>query len=76
MDKTSGLYRRMILIELNTKVTQPDPLFMNKLTDADMEYFLFKAVDGVKLAIEEGRFRITQSEQKLLQIFKRRQSAL
>ena len=76
MDKTSGLYRRMILIELNHKVSKPDPLFMNKITDLDMEYFLFKAVSGIKLAIEEGRFRITQSEQELLEIFKRRQSPL
>ena len=76
MDKTSGLYRRMVLIELNKKVLKPDPLFMNKVTDADMEYFLFKAVEGIKLAIEEGRFRITHSEDQLLNLFKRRQSPL
>ena len=76
MDKTSGLYRRMILIELNNKVKNPDPQFMDKITDADMQYFLFKAVEGIKLAIEEGRFRITQSEMHLLELFKRRQSPL
>lgn len=76
MDKTSGLYRRMVLIELNHKVKTPDPLFMNKVTEPDMEYFLFKAVEGIKLAIEEGHFRVTQSEQELLKIFKRRQSPL
>jgi putative DNA primase/helicase len=76
MDKTTGLYRRMILISLNHKVKSPDPLFMNKVTDTDMEYFLYKAVQGVKTAIEEGGFRITQSEQQLLDLFKRRQSPL
>lgn len=76
MDKTTGLYRRMILIELNHKIEKPDPLFMNKVTDSDMEYFLFKAVNGIKTAIDEGRFRITQSEQQLLEKFKRRQSPL
>ena len=76
MDKTSGLYRRMILIELNHKVSKPDPLFMNKVTESDMEYFLFKAAEGIKLAIEEGRFRMAQSEQQLLKIFKRSQSPL
>ena len=76
MDKTSGLYRRMVLIELNHKVEKPDPLFMNKITDADMEYFLFKAVEGIMIALEEGRFRITQSEQQLLLLFKRRQNPL
>lgn len=76
MDKTTGLYRRMVLIELNNKVAKPDPLFMNKVTETDMEYFLFKAVEGIKMAIEEGHFRVTQSEQELLKIFKRRQSPL
>ena len=76
MDKTTGLYRRMVLIELNHKVENPDPLFMNKVTDEDMEYFLFKAVEGIKIAIEEGRFRITHSEVKLEELFKRRQSPL
>ena len=76
MDKTSGLYRRMVLIELNHKIKTPDPLFMNKIADSDMQYFLFKAVEGIKLAIEEGRFRINQSEQQLLETFKRRQSPL
>ena len=76
MDKTSGLYRRMVLIELNNKVLNPDPLFMNKVTEQDMEYFLFKAVEGIKIAIEEGRFKITQSERQLLDLFKRRQSPL
>ena len=76
MDKTSGLYRRMVLIELNNKVLNPDPLFMNKITEQDMSYFLFKAVEGVKTAIEEGRFKVTQSERQLLDLFKRRQSPL
>ena len=76
MDKTSGLYRRMILIELNHKIKKPDPLFMNRVTDLDMEYFLFKAVEGIKIALEEGHFRISQSEQQLLETFKRRQSPL
>lgn len=76
MDKTSGLYRRMVLIELNNKVQKPDPLFLNKITDSDMEYFLFKSVQAIKVAIEEGKFRINTSEQELLNKFKRRQSPL
>lgn len=76
MDKTSGLYRRMILIELNHRVEHPDPLFMEKITDEDMEYFLAKAVEGIRQAIEEGNFVITRSERQLLDTFRRRQSAL
>lgn len=76
MDKTSGMYRRLILVELNNKVKNPDPLFMNKVTETDMEYFLYKAVKAIQIAIEEGHFRINQSEQMLLNKFKRRQSPL
>ena len=76
MDNTSGLYRRMVLIELNHKITKPDPLFMNKVTEQDMEYLLFKAVEGIKMAIEEGRFRISTSEEQLLNLFRRRQSPI
>lgn len=76
MDRTSGLYRRMILVELNNKVQCPDPLFMQKITDQDMEYFLFKAVEGIQQTLEEGHFIISTSEQELLKIFKRRQNPL
>lgn len=76
MDSTTGMYRRMVLVELNHKVAKPDPLFMNKITDTDMQYFLFKSVQGIKLAIEEGHFKISQSEQELLNQFKRRQSPI
>lgn len=76
LDKTSGLYRRMVIIELNNKVTNPDPLFLMKLTPRDMEYFLYKAVYWVGIALQEGQFRISQSEQELLRKFKCRQSSI
>lgn len=76
LDKTSGLYRRLVIIELNNKVTNPDPLFLLKLTERDMEYFLYKAVHWVGVALKEGKFRISQSEQELLRKFKCRQSSL
>lgn len=76
MDKTSGLYRRIVLIELNNKVKNPDPLFITKVTDEDMRYFFYKAVTGIKTALEEGKFRIMNSEEQLLKLFKRRQSPI
>ena len=36
MDKTSGLYRRMILVELNHKIEKPDNTFMLKITLKNM----------------------------------------
>jgi hypothetical protein len=47
-----------------------------KLTARDMEYFLYKAVYWVGVALQEGAFRISQSEQELLRKFKCRQSSL
>ena len=76
MDKTSGLYRRLVIIELNNKVLKPDPLFLMKLTERDMEYFLYKAVYWVGVALQEGQFRVSQSEKELLRKFKCRQSSL
>lgn len=76
IDKTSGLYRRMVIIELNNKILKPDPLFLMKLTPRDMEYFLYKAVYWVGVAMQEGTFRISQSEQELLRKFRCRQSSL
>lgn len=76
LDKTSGLYRRMVIIELNNKIEKPDPLFLMKLTTRDMEYFLYSAVYWVGVALQEGQFRISQSEQELLRKFKCRQSSL
>lgn len=74
MDRTSGLYRRIVLIELNHKIDKPDSAFMDKLVEQDMEYFLFKAVQGIVTALTEAHFRIDYSEEKLLNMFKRRQS--
>lgn len=76
LDKTSGLYRRLVIIELNNKVERPDPLFLEKLTRIDMEYFLYMAVHWVGIALQEGHFRISQTEQELLRKFKCRQSSL
>ena len=76
MDRTTGLYRRIILVELNNKVLNPDPLFITKVNENDMKYFFYKAVCGIKTALEEGRFRINQSDEELLNMFKRRQSSL
>lgn len=76
MDRTSGLYRRIVIVELNNKVLNPDRQFIDKINDTDMEYLLYKAVQGIKKVLEEGHFRIDQSEEKMINMFKRRQSAL
>lgn len=76
MDKTSGMYRRMVLVEINNKIDNPDPNFMLKITESDMEYFFFKAVEAIKNALDVGHMSIVQSEAHLLEQFRRRQSSL
>lgn len=76
LDRTSGLYRRLIIVELNNKVENPNPTFVQDLTTADMEYFLYNAVKWIGIALRENRFRISQSESELLRKFKCRQSSL
>ena len=73
-DNTSGLFRRMIILKLNNKVLKPDPLFLQRITNTDMEYFFFKAVEAIKTAIERGRFTIESSEEDMLNEYKRGQS--
>lgn len=75
-DNTTGLFRRMIILKLNNKVEHPDPLFLQRITETDMEYLFFKAVQAIKLAIERGSFTINDSEEDMIREYKRHQSAI
>lgn len=75
-DKSEGLYRRMILVEIDKKILHPDPKFLEKVTDSDMEYFFYKAVQGIHLALQRGSFTINTSEDKLKLKFQIGQSNL
>ena len=75
-DKSDGLYRRMILVEIDKKIKNPDPKFLEKVTDSDMEYFFYKAVQGIHLALQRGQFTITESEASLKLKFQIGQSNL
>ena len=75
-DKSDGLYRRMILVEIDKKIKNPDPKFLDKVTDTDMEYFFYKAVQGIHRALQRGSFTISESEQSLKLKFQIGQSNL
>ena len=75
-DKSDGLYRRMILVEIDKKIKNPDPKFLERVTDSDMEYFFYKAVQGIHLALQRGRFTIMESEASLKLKFQVGQSNL
>lgn len=75
-DKSDGLYRRMILVEIDKKIKNPDPKFLEKVTDNDMEYFFYKAVQGIHMALQRGGFTISTSEDALKLKFQVSQSNL
>ena len=75
-DKSDGLYRRMILVEIDKKIKNPDPKFLERVTDSDMEYFFYKAVQGIHMALQRGSFTINTSEEKLKLKFQIGQSNL
>jgi putative DNA primase/helicase len=77
-DKSTGLLRRMILITLDHEVPKEDinPLFIEELTDLDLEYFLFNAVKAVMEIFPRGGFSIMESDNELLSKFRRKQSSV
>ena len=75
-DKSDGLYRRMILVEIDKKIQNPDPKFFEKVTDSDIEYFFYKAVQGIHMALQRGQFTIMESEASLKLKFQIGQSNL
>jgi len=75
-DDSEGLYRRLMLIELNNKVKNPDRDFDQKITELDMEYFFYKSVEAVHHVLRKGRFTMEESEEKLKQRFKVQQSSI
>jgi putative DNA primase/helicase len=75
-DRTDGLYRRLILVEMNHKIEKPNPLFLQMITEADIEYLLMKATEAIHKALKNNAFTLTQSVQDSLDKFKLDQSTI
>ena len=76
MDTTTGMYDRLIIVELNNVVKNRIPKFEEMLSEKDMEYFLYKAVKAIGEVIERGSFTINSTSESLLKRFKCRQSGI
>ena len=76
MDSSEGLYRRLMLIELNNKIKNPDRDFEDKITKLDMEYFFYKACEGIHNVLKRGHFIKEESDAMLKQRFKVQQSSI
>lgn len=75
-DTTTGLYRRMVLINIDTPIENPDPFFLDKLTPMDMQYLLMISLKAVRAALARGRLTTCLSAELALERYKRDQSSI
>lgn len=75
-DKTTGFYRRLQIIEINKVIKKPDPFFLDKLTESDYEYLLFKAVEAIRGALNNGELTQCESSIENLSQFRTSQSSV
>lgn len=75
-DRTSGIYRRICIIEVNNKIKKFDPFFMLKLEDSDMEYLLYKSIQAVRIALSNNALSETDDMFRQLEGFMLEQSTV
>lgn len=75
-DRTTGFYRRLEILEINNVIKKPDPFFLDRLTEKDYEYLLFKAIDAVRDAINRGELSKPASSMENLEKFRKSQSSV
>ena len=74
-DKSSGFYRRLMIIQLDNKIEKPDIFFFDRLTDADYEYLLSKSIDAVLAAIKAGKLTEYADVETKIEEYRREQSS-
>lgn len=75
-DRTSGFYRRFMIVELNNKVTNPDPFFFERLTEQDYEYLLTTAIDKLMAAMKKNKLTETADSIRKLEEYRQEQSSV
>jgi putative DNA primase/helicase len=75
-DRTSGFYRRVTIIAIDNKIENPDPFFLDKLTERDYEYLLCKAIDYVRKALKRGKLTECIDSELALEMYKQTQSSV
>ena len=75
-DRSSGFYRRVTIIDINKKIENPDPFFLERLTEADYEYLLSVAIEKLVAALKVNKLTECQSSQIKLQEYKTNQSSV
>lgn len=75
-DRSSGFYRRVMIIDINNKIENPDPFFLDRLTDGDYEYLLSVAVEKLVAALKVNKLTECQSSKIKLEEYKTDQSSV
>ena len=65
-----------MIIELNNVIKNPDALFFDRLTDADYEYLLSKAINSIIAAIKRGKLTDYEGMEDKMERYRREQSAV
>lgn len=75
-DRSSGFYRRVVIIDINKKIENPDPFFLDRLTEQDYEYLLSTAIDKLIEALKRNALTDCLSSQAKLIEYKKDQSSV
>lgn len=76
VDRTSGFMRRLCLIDMNIRITDPKAWFVESFVTEDFEYLIWLATSAIRDAL--GRGELTQSYvvDKNLDAYKKTQSSI
>ena len=75
-DRSSGFYRRVMIIEINNKIEKPDPFFLERLTEQDYEYLLSVAIEKLIAALKVNKLTESESSKQQLDNYKTDQSSV
>ena len=75
-DRSSGFYRRFMIVELNNKVENPDPFFFERLTEQDYEYLLWKSINALLDAMKRNKLTETSDALIKLEEYRTEQSSV
>lgn len=75
-DRTTGLYRRLCILEINQRIKKFDPFFVLKITDEDMEYLIYKSIMALIEALERNELSEDEKVLKAIETFRIDQSSV
>lgn len=75
-DRTSGFMRRLVLIDMNTRVMNPSAFYIDSFSDKDYEYLISASVTAIQNAIMRGELTRSFAVDNNVQAYQRMQSSL